>query len=318
MPDVTRRMLDLLSLLQTGRQFASGELARRLGVSARTVRRDVERLRGYGYPVATQPGPGGHYRLTAGRAVPPLMLEDDEAVATLLALATTSTTDPGAPGSVAGAAARAYGKLDQVLPARLAAVVSTVRTGLEVDAPRAPSADVRVLSALAEGIREHRVVEFEYDGRQRATHRRVEPHRQVHHLLRWYLVAYDLDAEGWRTFRTDRMADLRLRSRNFHPRSLPEGTGLDLLLAGIRRGSQRVEMTVVATPADITAALPYETMDLTEIGEGRTRVVLYCADRHWLVLQLSRLDTTVEIHEPVEWADQIRRAAAGWMPSGSL
>lgn len=313
MADVTRRMLDLLSLLQTGRQFASGELARRLDVSPRTVRRDVERLRGYGYPVETRPGPGGYYRLAAGRAVPPLMLEDDEAVAILLALATSSTAGAGEPGSVAAAAARAYGKLDQVLPARLAATVSTLRSSLEADAPLAPAADVGTLYGLAEGIRDQRVVEFEYEGRERVTRRRVEPHRQVHHLLRWYLLGWDLEARGWRTFRTDRMTDLRVRSRGFRPRPLPAGTALDHLLAGIRRGSRRVEMTAEAGATAVAAALPFETMDLTEVGAGRTRIVLHCADRHWLVLHLSRLDTRVEIHEPVEWADDLRRATPGWV-----
>lgn len=313
MADVTRRMLDLLSLLQTGRQFASGELSRRLGVSARTLRRDVERLRGYGYPVETRPGPGGHYRLAAGRAVPPLMLEDDEAVATLLALATSSTADPGEPGSVGAAAARAYGKLDQVLPARLAAVVSTLRSGLEADAPLAPAADVRDLSELGVAIMDRRMVEFDYRGRELVTRRRVEPHRQVHHLLRWYLLAWDREKQDWRTFRVDRMDSLRLLSATFEPRSLPAGTALDHLLAGTRRGSRRVEMTAEASASEVAAALPYEAMDLTEVGEGRTRIVLHCADRHWLLLHLSRLDTRVEVHEPVEWAREIRHLAAGWM-----
>lgn len=125
MADVTERMLALLSTLQTGRSFSGEELTRRLSVSPRTLRRDVDRLRGYGYPVETQPGPGGYYRLAAGRTMPPLVLDDDEAVATLLALASLAAIEPptkGGPYTVGGiddAATRAYGKLDQFLPARL-------------------------------------------------------------------------------------------------------------------------------------------------------------------------------------------------------
>lgn len=309
MADVTRRMLDLLTLLQTGRQFPSAELARRLGVGPRTVRRDVDRLRGYGYPVQTRPGPGGHYRLTAGRAVPPLMLEDDEAVAILLALASTSAADPGEPGSVGAAAARAYGKLDQFLPARLAATVSTVRSGLEADAPSSPPAAIGALSVLATAIRDQRVVEFEYRRGEMVTSRRVEPHRQVHHLLRWYLLGWDLDKQDWRIFRTDRLRDLQTRTRTFEPRALPAGTALEYLLQGINRSARRVEMTVDLPAAEVASALPYQSMDLTEVEEGRTRIVLHCEDRHWLLLHLSRLDADVEVYEPQEWAREIRRFA---------
>ncbi|GAA1490472.1 helix-turn-helix transcriptional regulator [Brachybacterium sacelli] len=309
MADVTRRMLDLLTLLQTGRQLPSAELARRLGVSPRTVRRDVDRLRGYGYPVRTRPGPGGHYRLTAGRAVPPLMLEDDEAVAVLLALASTSATDPGEPGSVGGAAARAYGKLDQFLPARLAATVSTLRAGLEADAPTAPPTDIGALSVLSTAIRDRRVVEFVYRGRETETTRRVEPHRQVHHLLRWYLLGWDLDKQDWRIFRSDRLRDLQVRTRVFEPRDLPAGTALEYLLEGINRSARRVELTVRLPAAEVASALLYQSMDLTDVGEGCTRIVLHCEDRHWLLLHLSRLDAEVEIHEPQEWAREIRRVA---------
>ncbi|MFC7584879.1 helix-turn-helix transcriptional regulator [Nonomuraea antimicrobica] len=119
MADVTERMLALLSTLQTGRPFSGEELASRLAVSPRTVRRDVERLRGYGYPVETQPGPGGFYRLVAGRTMPPLVLDDDEAIAVLLGLATLAAVRSDEDGSLDDAATRAYGKLDQFLPARL-------------------------------------------------------------------------------------------------------------------------------------------------------------------------------------------------------
>lgn len=145
MADVTKRMLGLLSLLQTGRAIGGDELARRLEVSPRTVRRDVDRLRGYGYPVETQPGPGGFYRLAAGRTMPPLVLDDDEAVATLLALASLASVglaeggiDDGATDGIDDAASRAYGKLDQFLPTRLRPLLTAIRAGLETSPQQHP------------------------------------------------------------------------------------------------------------------------------------------------------------------------------------
>jgi predicted DNA-binding transcriptional regulator YafY len=139
MPDVTHRMLSLLATLQTGRSFGGGELAARLGVSPRTLRRDVDRLREYGYPVETRPGPGGHYRLVAGAAMPPLMLEDDEAVAVLLGLAALAATGSADEGSVDEAATRAYGKVEQYLPKRLRHRIVRLRASLETGDVAAPS-----------------------------------------------------------------------------------------------------------------------------------------------------------------------------------
>ncbi len=311
MADVTRRMLDLLALLQTGRRFSGAELARSLGTSERTVRRDADRLRGYGYPVQTRPGPGGHYRLVPGRAVPPLMLDDDEAVAMLLALATASAGGPDAPGGVREAAARAYGKLDQLLPRRLAATVAALRASVEADAFHAPDAGIAEVTRLATAIRDRRVVEFEYHRPQSVTRRHVEPHRQVHHLLRWYLVAWDLDKDAWRVFRTDRLRGLRERTQSFASRSLPADTALALVQAGIDRASTRAVVSVDASPSDVAAALPYESMELMTDGAGRTRVVFHCTDWQWLLLRLSRLGVSAVVHEPAAWAQEIRRFASG-------
>ncbi|MEV7807859.1 HTH domain-containing protein [Microbispora sp. NPDC088329] len=152
MADVTRRMLALLSLLQTGRPFSGDELASRLDVSPRTVRRDVDRLREYGYPVETQPGPGGYYRLVAGRTMPPLVLDDDEAVAALLGLATLASSGSGEDGALDDAATRAYGKLDQFLPARLRPRAAALRASLETGRHVAPAVNAALLADLAEAI----------------------------------------------------------------------------------------------------------------------------------------------------------------------
>ncbi|MFC7465475.1 helix-turn-helix transcriptional regulator [Brachybacterium sp. GCM10030252] len=315
MPDVTRRMLDLLTLLQTGREYSCAGLAGSLGVSERTVRRDVDRLRGYGYPVRTRPGPGGHYRLAAGRAMPPVMLEDDEAVAILLGLAASSAGSPGEPGSIREAASRAYGKLEQILPSRLTPMVTSLRTSLEADSLPTVDAGIADISALATAIRDRRVVEFEYrragdaGASEPPSCRRVEPHRQVHHLLRWYLVAWDQDKQDWRIFRLDRLRALRQRTQTFEPRSLPTGTALDQVQAGANRDRTRVVLTVEASPAEVAAALPYEALELHSAQHGYTRVVLHSESWRWLLLQLSHLDRPVVVHEPRDWAEQIRRVA---------
>lgn len=310
MADVTRRMLDLLTLLQTKRRFTGAELVTRLGVSERTVRRDIDRLREYGYPVDAAPGPGGHYGLTAGRAIPPLMFDDDEVVAIMLALAATASADPGDPGSIGGATTRAYGKLDQVLPARLAVSAAAVRASVEAEAFRAPSVEIADITRIATAIQEHRELEFVYRRGERATHRRVEPHRQVHHLLRWYLVAWDLDREGWRVFRTDRISQLGVRTSGFEPRPMPEDAALDLVKAGVKRSSRKAVVTVEASVDDVAAALAFESMELEAVGDHRTRVTLRCEDWHWLLFNLSHLGCAFAIDEPVEWSENIERFAA--------
>jgi len=136
MADVAHRVLTMLAVLQTGRAFTGDELAARLAVSPRTLRRDAERLRAYGYPVETRPGPGGYYRLSAGSTMPPLLLEDDEAVATLLGLATLAAAGSAGEGSLEDAAIRAYGKVDQYLPKRLRPRAAALRAAWRPPAPR--------------------------------------------------------------------------------------------------------------------------------------------------------------------------------------
>lgn len=310
MADVTRRMLDLLTLLQTKRRFTGAELVTRLGVSERTVRRDIDRLREYGYPVDASPGPGGHYGLTAGRAIPPLMFEPDEVVAIMLALASTASADPGDPGSLGEATTRAYGKLDQVLPARLAASAATLRSGLEAEALRAPSVDITSVMRIATAIHDRQQLEFTYRRGDRSTRRRVEPHRQVHHLLRWYLVAWDLEREDWRVFRADRMSDVHVRTAGFEARAMPEDTALDLVKAGIRRSSRQAVVVVDASADDVAATLPFEAMEFESLTPHRTRVTFHCEDWHWLLLNISHVDRPFTIEEPREWREEIERFAA--------
>ncbi len=221
MSDTTGRVLQLLGLLQSRRVWTGRELAERLGVTGRSVRRDIERLRELGYPVAAGTGPGGGYRLGSGAALPPLLLDPDEAVAVAVCLRLA------AGGSVAGvgeSALRALSKLDQVLPARLRAQVSAVHdaTVTLTFAAEAP-VDPEVLMTLARACRDHEHVETGYTDRAGAvTRRRVEPYRLVTTGRRWYLLAYDRDRSDWRSLRLDRMDSVTARGSRFTPRPAPD------------------------------------------------------------------------------------------------
>ncbi|MBW4720304.1 helix-turn-helix transcriptional regulator [Saccharothrix obliqua] len=310
MADVTRRALALLAALQTGRAFPGDELAARLGVSPRTLRRDVDRLRGYGYPVVTQPGPGGHYRLAAGTAMPPLLLDDDEAVATLLGLATLAATGSSGEGSLDDAATRAYGKVDQYLPRRLRPRAAALRAGLETGRSAAPSTSAGTLGVIAEAIHRRRPVTFDYtDSAGTATTRRVEPHRQIHQHLRWYLLGWDTDKQDWRVFRTDRVTDLRQQSRTFTPRPLPADSGVDYLRRGLDKQRQRVVLTVDAPMAAVADVFKYQDVELTPAADGGTRAVLGQDTWQWLLPHLAFLDADFTIHEPAGFRAACRRFA---------
>ncbi|WP_246004178.1 helix-turn-helix transcriptional regulator [Nocardioides marmoriginsengisoli] len=226
MPDLepgagpTRRALRLLSLLQSRPTWSGPELAERLGVTTRSVRRDVERLRSMGYPVNAQQGTIGGYQLGAGRALPPLLLDDEEAVAVAVSLRLA------AGGTVAGAseaALRALTKLDQVLPPRLRSEIAAILAATDmIDSP-ATEVDPDALLALAKCCRDRRRASFEYVAREGArTERRVEPVRLVATGRRWYLMAWDLEREDWRTFRLDRMTAVTESTWRFDFREHPD------------------------------------------------------------------------------------------------
>ncbi|MEU8174718.1 WYL domain-containing protein [Microbispora hainanensis] len=303
MADVTRRMLALLSILQTGRPLSGDELAARLDVSPRTVRRDVDRLREYGYPVETQPGPGGYYRLVAGRTMPPLVLDDDEAIAALLGLATLASSGSGEDGALDDAATRAYGKLDQFLPARLRPRVAALRASLETGRQLAPPVNASLLAGLAEAIDDREVVRFGYRDRHGGeSRRRVEPHRQVHLLLRWYLLGWDLDRDDWRVFRLDRVRDLVRTGVRHAPRALPADAALAYLRQGLNADRRRVRLVVRARPDQVADALKFEDAEIRRgPGAGETRVTVWLDSWEWLVLGLARLDTDFTVIEPEDF-----------------
>jgi predicted DNA-binding transcriptional regulator YafY len=203
MLETSARLLRLLSLLQSRRDWTGSELAGRLGVGLRTLRRDIDRLRDLGYPVDAAPGVAGGYRLGIGAALPPLLLDDEEAVAVAISLHTATT------GSVAGleeTALRALTKVQQMLPSRLRHRISAFHaTTVALGGSGSDRVDPDLLTSIAAACRDQRRLRLRYPGRDGLAVREVEPHRLVHTPRRWYLVAWDLGREDWRTFRVDRI-----------------------------------------------------------------------------------------------------------------
>ncbi|MGH2469433.1 MAG: helix-turn-helix transcriptional regulator, partial [Chloroflexota bacterium] len=220
MLETSARLLRVLSLLQTRRSWPGPELAERLQVDARTVRRDIDRLRSLGYPVRSVPGVAGGYRLEAGAHMPPLLLEDDEAVAVAVSLRTA------AGGTVAGveeAAVRALAKLEHTLPARLRPRVRAFES-VTMAVSSGPAVAADVLAAAAGACRDTERLRFEYQDRGgQASTRTTEPLQLVCTGRRWYLLAWDVDRQDWRTFRVDRIGQVLSIGPRFTPRQPPEG-----------------------------------------------------------------------------------------------
>ena len=220
MIETSARLLRLLTLLQTRAFWSGADLARRLDVTGRTLRRDVERLRRLGYQLQATVGTGGGYRLGAGASLPPLLLDNDEAVAVVLGL---RTTESGTDGSVGEASSRALAKLEQVMPPRLRRRVAALHAAIVPITRPAATVSARTVTTIAQACHEHQRLTFSYqvhDGR--ASRREVEPHTLVHTGRRWYLVAWDLRPKDWRTFRVDRLTDVATSGHRFLPRPPPD------------------------------------------------------------------------------------------------
>jgi predicted DNA-binding transcriptional regulator YafY len=264
------RMLALLSLLQVHRDWPGDELAGRLDVSPRTVRRDVDRLRALGYRVESLRGPAGGYRLAAGSDLPPLLFDDDQAVAIGLALAVA----PASGADIAESAARALATVRQVMPARLRARIDAVQAVTTTGPTRT---DPDVLVAVAEAVHLGEVLRFGYGVDDASRH--VEPHAVVARNGRWYLLDWDLDRQDWRTHRIDRITP-RTRTRvRFAPRRIPGGDAATFVSARFK-GSDRDDVwpcvgTAVldAQAATLAPYLPPEA-ELEDLGSGRCRVTL--------------------------------------------
>ncbi|MEK9520276.1 helix-turn-helix transcriptional regulator [Streptomyces sp. NPDC087908] len=299
MTDTPARLLNLLSLLQTPREWPGSELAERLAVSARTIRRDIDRLRDLGYPVEATLGAVGGYRLVAGTAMPPLLLDDEEAVAIAVGLRA------GAGHAIEGveeASVRALAKLEQVLPARLRHRVSTLQNAT-IPLTRGDGATVTpaTLTALAGTVTGRERLRFGYRAGDGAESKRlVEPYRLVSTGHRWYLVAYDLGREDWRTFRVDRVTDPLATGARFTPRELPAGDAAQLLARSMSRAQPELDLDVTfEAPADfVTARLPSHLVP-TPTGPTTCRLRARSADSvEWLAIRLALVDAPFTIQSP--------------------
>ncbi|GAA2680121.1 helix-turn-helix transcriptional regulator [Streptomyces lunalinharesii] len=295
--DLPARMLRLLSLLQTRREWSGVELAERLGVTGRTVRRDIGRLREFGYPVEGTTGHSGGYRLAAGTDLPPLLLDDEEAIAIAVALRTATCGVTG----IEDTALRALAKLEQVLPARLRHQVAALQQAT-VPLPwnGGPQADPATLATLAAACRDHEVVTFDYRGKHAPdpTARRVEPHSLVAAGSRWYLVAFDLTKDAWRTFRVDRLTGPTPTGRRVAARELPGGDPAGYVAATIAAAPARhtLQATVpldAATTRARTNALPQR---IHPVDDHHCNVDLAADDPLHIAVQLLTLGPEATVH----------------------
>ncbi len=303
-------MLRLLSLLQTHRFWTGGDLAGRLEVSERTLRRDVERLRDLGYDVDAVRGAAGGYQLRAGGALAPLLLEDDEAVAVAVGL--RAAANGGVPG-FEETTLQALTKVIALMPPRLRRRMGALQTQTEGLAWSAgPALDPTVLTTLAQACRDDEVVTFAYlaaDGS--ATTRRVEPHRLVNLGRRWYLAAYDRERQDWRSFRVDRVQEAPTPTgQRFRPREIPGGDAASYVTRGLRDRPQRHEVRVVveASAAEVEAAVG-RWASVEPVGD-RARLTMQTDSLDWPVLALANLDRPFVVEGPVELRDLLRRLGA--------
>ena len=325
MAETSARLLRLLSLFQSRRDWTSTELASRLGVTTRTIRNDVDRLRGLGYPVDARPGVAGGYRLGAGGALPPLLLDDEEAVAVAIGLRTAAN------GSVTGieeTAVRALAKLQQMLPSRLRHRISAFESHALLMPPRGPQADPQagpqagaqtnpdVLTLIAGACRDRERLRFEYRAHNGTTTRRdVEPYRLINDRRRWYLFAWDVDRSDWRTFRADRI----------EPRTPPTGPRFsqgqrplppdEEIMARVARGigeatwRYRARVIVHAPAVHVRSRLP---IPVTVEPMAADRCAFEPGSDHpeMLALYLGMLDADFTIEDSPELADALRKLSA--------
>jgi predicted DNA-binding transcriptional regulator YafY len=308
MVETSARLLRLLTLLQVKPDWSGADLAARLGVTPRTLRRDMAKLRSLGYPVHAEPGVAGGYRLGAGAALPPLLLDDDEAVAVALSLRSSAVH---AVTGVGEASVRALAKLEQVLPSRLrerAAAIGDATVPLIGPGP-AVSADA--LTTIARGCRSRERLEFGYrthDGGQTA--RRVEPHRLVQAGYRWYLVARDLDRDDWRTFRVDRIDAPRLTGVRFVPRDPPDAAAF--VARGVTTAPYRYQARVLvhAPPAVVAEHMP-PSVAVLEPASARECLLTSGADSlDMLAFRIAAMDLDFTVLEPPELIQRAQTLAA--------
>jgi predicted DNA-binding transcriptional regulator YafY len=310
----TERVLALLGLLQQRQVWTGTELADRLGVTTRTVRRDVERLRTLGYPVHASQGVGGGYRLGPGQDLPPLLLDDEEAIATAVSLLV------GAGGAVVGAgdaALRALTKLDRVLPIRLRHEVRALSDAVESFGGGRTPVDPDVLVTLARACRDEVETGFTYPSGGAVRERRVEPYRLVASDRRWYLFAYDLDRDGWRSFRVDRMTAVAARTWRFRPRAAPDAAAY--VQEGVASGvyPHRARFLVHAPADTVRAQISGSAAVVKARGSEECEVVSGGGNLDVVLMHVLLLGHGFEVLEPPELRSRSRELAEGLRAAGA-
>ena len=309
MTETSGWLLKLLSLLQGRRDWPGAELADRLAVSGRTIRRDVERLRELGYPVDSLTGPPGGYRLRAGAAIPPLLLDDDEAIAIAVGLRTAARA------SVTGieeTAVRALVKLEQVLPRHLRRRVQALGSATISPPVGGPMVDPQHLTVIATACRDSERLRFAYRTRDGTESRReVEPHSLVNLGRRWYLVAWDRRREDWRSFRVDRLARPASTGMRSAARTLPAKDAAAFVTESIIGARHRFEarVTLHAAADEIASRVPAHWGAVQPIGANACEYRTGDDDLGWLALRVAMLGVDFEVHEPPELVEHLRALA---------
>jgi predicted DNA-binding transcriptional regulator YafY len=298
MADSAVRLLRLLGLLQRRPKWAAAELAAHLEVDPRSIRRDIERLRSLGYHVEGVPGVAGGYRLTGGNDVPPMLFEDDEAMAVAVVLGLSAGA--ALPG-LERATLSALAKLDRLLPPRLRTQLAALRAATVSLVPPTEAVSSDALISLAQACDNHLLATFGYrahDGRE--SDRRVEPHRLVATDRRWYLVAYDLDRADWRTFRVDRTSEVTVPGHTFIPRPLDDPARMVAEAISTTVYEHRALVRIDAPEEEVLRLIPPYAGVIKSTHGDRTVVALGGDDFDYLASYLVGLGPTFEVLEPVE------------------
>jgi predicted DNA-binding transcriptional regulator YafY len=308
MLETSARLLRLLSLFQGRRYWSGHELAERLEVTSRTLRRDVDKLRSLGYPIHSTPGVEGGYQLGAGATMPPLLLDDEEAVAVALGLQCAAT---GTVQGIEEASVRALAKIEQMLPPRLGRRVAALQSMIVTTAWTRSSADAGTLAALAGACRNQELLRFRYrDHSGTASARAVEPHRLVLTGHRWYLVAWDSDREDWRTFRADRIQAAVTSGRRFAPRQPPARD----LAAYVSRGVAfappcRARIRLLVAAECVAERVPPSAGVIEPIDEKSCWFEAGASTFESLAMHLALLGVDFEVEEPAELVTEVRKLA---------
>ncbi len=304
MANTSTRTLRLLSLLQSHRYWPGAELAERLGVSPRTLRRDVDRLRELGYPVEAQRGVDGGYQLAAGAALPPLVVDDDEAVALVVGLQTAAQ---GPVDGIAESSVRVLAKVVQVLPRRLRHRVDALRAMTVPASWRGGGVDPGVLTTVALACRDAERVRFTYTAANGTrTDRHAEPHRLVSLGNRWYLVAYDLVRHDWRSFRVDRLTSPAATGERFSPRELPAADAAEFVRRNLDNLYRAYDVEVLVHAPAATVRERIGRWCTVEEAGGSCRVRMTAESLDWPTMALGVVGADFEVVSPPELAEQVR------------